>query len=1411
MTTATHITTFGGLISAAFIENVREPGSRQRGFEPASFALPWNPAPKSPAAMEDTIATAWELLLERWDAVRNDPSTGSGHGLPMMDVSQVRTRWLLPLFQLLDFDPVYLRGATVLDPDGKLRFPLSHRGWLREDAPRPELAEGPILHTVIPSQRLDERMAGPRGLKSKSPHDMLQAFLNASQGDHWAVLSNGILLRLLRDYHHTFTKGYVEFDLESILETRNYGDFRALYRLCHASRFLPQGEGEEATLPLEQFYKDSIATGIKVGEDLRGQVRQAIETLGNGFLDGDLIHRLQEDEDLCRRYYGEILHVIYRTLFLLFAEQRGMMPGRDSLYAESYSIARLRARAEGDIPREDDFTDLWEGLKVTFRMVREGVPALGVFGYDGMLFEDAGADGHPPLLEGRSICNSDLLRAIRALTLIEREGVLQRISYADLGVEELGSIYESLLDFTPRVSSHTELIDPSTSLRAGGREIRANSPSASSGLRFFLDPRGSERKTTGSYYTHPSLVNELIKSALLPVARDRLAAAGLPVIEEEAIGEAAAGLLADYAALSEEQRDAGEVALLSIKVCDPAVGSGHFLVKADNALGAELARIRSGDEYPPEAEIQAAKRDVLAHCIYAVDLNPMAVELCKVSLWINASVQDRPLSFLDHHIKCGNSLVGATPELIADGIPYEAFALGIAGDDREVAKRFRAKNRQERRDYEDSAGYQLGLQVTVIETMEDLQRWTELTRLAEDDPKMARERYLEYLTADEHRRKKLEADLWTAAFFWPLPKGTRWAPTFAEFLRLRQQGPKALPAERLLEVESLAEQYRFFHWHLEFPDVFSDDGAPQSGDGGFDVVLGNPPWEMINLMEKEFFADKAPEIANAGTGAQRKRLIGKLARTDPELHIVYTQALRDAENTARYLQNSGRFALTSGGRINTYAVFADLTRQLVAPMARAGIVLPLGIATDYTYRDFFADVVGRGQLISFYDFENREGIFPGVHRNYNFALVTFGGARVPRTESEFAFFMTQFDHLQDDARRFALSSKDLALMNPNTHTVPVFRRRRDAETTRKIYTASPVLNNETDGQNPWAASFIQGLFNMTSDSHLFHTCEQLEERAYVPEGNHYQGDDGQYLPLYEAKMTHQFDHRHGTYEGQTAEQVRKGYCREPGSEDYRNPDFVVLPKHWITEMEVIKAAGDWKRRWFLGFRDITRAVDRRTASFSIIPWAAVGNKIPLILFENARSHEVAAFLANVNAFTFDYVVRQKMGGISLNFYIVKQLPVLPPSRYTSVLLDFIVPRVVELTYTAWDLQPFAQDILDEVGPATWARWFESDHLGSPAPVHTSPPPAWAQGPAYPELGEGPPPFVWDEGRRVRLRAELDALYAHLYGLTRDELAYILDTFPIVRRKDEARWGEYRTKRMVLQKYEVLEPLKGGGE
>jgi hypothetical protein len=401
-------------------------------------------------------------------------------------------------------------------------------------------------------------------------------------------------------------------------------------------------------------------------------------------------------------------------------------------------------------------------------------------------------------------------------------------------------------------------------------------------------------------------------------------------------------------------------------------------------------------------------------------------------------------------------------------------------------------------------------------------------------------------------------------------------------------------------------------------------------------------------------------------------------------------------------------------------------------------------------------------------------------------LLTLTGGEVE--EAEFAFFLHTTDDLAEPERRFALSPDEVALMNPNTGTVPVFRTRQDTELTKKLYRAVPVLVNEETGENPWGVSFLR-MFDMANDSHLFHTREELEAQGFTLVGNCFgQRERGAYL-LYEDWMIHQFDHRYNSHD-----------ASQTPLEQHQKPSFVPMPRYWVGADKVREKIENLPtQRWFVTFRDIARTTDSRTAIFAIIPRAAVSHPVPMVISQKLLKPLGLALFANFNSFVLDFAVRQKLSGYHLTYYNLRQLPVPSPNCYTPDLLDVIVPRVVELTYTAWDLQPFAQDILDEVGEETWARWFDSDHLGSPAPVHDSPPPSWA-------AGDTPAPFVWDEQRRAALRAELDALYAHLYGLTRDELAYILDTFPIVKRKDKAQYGEYRTKRMILERYEETEPL-----
>ena len=1304
MPDTSHITTSGGLISEQFIEGLRQVECADGTCVPETFEV-HGFKPKGRKGLDDDMATAWELLLEVWDGVYRDL-----HG---MDVPSVRRRWLMPLFQVLGFDPEYQRAA--IQAADRLSFKLSHRGWPETKGPH-----APILHMVTPPSKdyadrvpwLDKRAPDAK-FGEKSPHDTLQQYLNVHV-DRWGVVADGVELRLVRDYYHTYTKGYVAFDLESIFESRNYGDFRALYRMAHASRFLPDAEDK---CPLERMYESSLAAGEIVGADLRKNVRIAIETLGNGMLTGDMVTRLQQDARESQEFYREVLTVVYRVLFLLFAEQRGMMPGRNSLYAEEYSISRLRERAEGNVPQRDPHTDLWEGLKVTFQMVEHGVPDLEVFGYNGELF----ADRMTPLINGLACGNAELLQAVRSLTLFERGGVLQRINYAELGVEEIGSVYESLLDYEPRVSTQRESFE--VSVGATSRRETVDVPSG----RFFLDPRGAARKTSGSYYTSPKLVHELIKSALVPVIEDRLAQAG-------------------------EDPSTRETALLNMKVCDPACGSAAFLIAATNTLGQRLAQVRTGDDYPSEKILREARRDVLAHCIYGVDLNPMAVELAKVSLWINAAVTDQPLNFLDHHIRYGNSLIGATPELIEIGVPDDAFK-PVTGDDREVARQIKAKNKRER----ESGQMELGLarkeaKVDFPARLAQVEAMPETTG-AQIEAK--RNAYLALREDAQWKRALTNANLWTAAFFWPQnEKDEKFAPTF-DMVRAFAEGRELQGlATAIQAADAMAALNHWFHWHLEFPEVFSGENP------GFDVVLGNPPWERIKIQEKEWFEWKDPAIAGARNAAERKRMIKNLLEGNPDLAAEFEAAKHDAEAEGRFLRASGRYPLGAQGDINTYVVFTEHGRSILTPTGGMGIIVPAGIATDNTTKELFGSFVESKTLVSLWTIQNEMRIFQEVHHSFRFALLSLSGPKRPVDGVDFVIATWKYDELFEEDRHFTLSREDFRLLNPNTRTCPTFLTKRDAEITKKIYRTCPVLWDEnSDEGNPWSVKFST-MFHMTNDSGLFRTRSQLEGDGYrLEDDGNFIRSESTFLRLYEAKHFFIFNHRHGTFEGVSGEEVEAGYCREL-NEEVVDKDLIVIPRYWVDEKQV-DASYEGNDEWFLSFRGITFKGNIRTLVPGIIPKSAVGNSAPLIEIE-APKWMSSLLYVNLSTFVADFAARQKLSGNNVNFFILKQLPALPPDRYTPEVIAFIKPRVLELVYTAHDMEPFARD-----------------------------------------MGYEGPPFTWDEERRAQLRAELDALYFHLYGLTRDEADYVMETFPIVKRKDEAAYGSYRTKEMILAEFDKL--------
>lgn len=1030
------VTVEGGLFPSDLLDHIAE--GQGDGQQPQDFGL-------ERGRLSDEIQSAFSDAQSYWDSYRRriDRSAEDQH------TGLTRNAWMIPFFGLLGYregDIVFRRESTTV---GGVDYAISHFAGTDDHAPP--------IHILGSQYELHRRP--PQG--GRSPHALVQEFLNRDEA-LWGIVSNGLKLRVLRDSQRMTKPTYIEFDLEGMITGSQYAEFALLYRMLHRSRF-PRGADDAHTCLLERWFEQGIEQGGRVRDRLRDGVEAALEGLGRGFLQHRDSAALREEISSGRYaandYYRELLRLIYRLLFLMVAEERRLLfsaepSDQQRIYDRHYSATQLRDRAAlpGRRGRESErHSDLWQGLLTTFRLFRSDVLAsqLGLYALNGELFGDAACRR----LEGARISNADLLEAVDRLARFDDGQMLRPVNYAALDVEELGSVYESLLDFEPVIDS--------ASLDAPN-------------MWGFRLTAGGGRKSSGSYYTPRELVQELIGSALVPVMKQRLKDAGRD---------------------PEKQEDA----LLSMTVIDPAAGSGHFLLAAARRIARELARVRTGEREPAPEAVRTAMRDVVPSCIYGVDKNEMAVDLCKVGLWIEGHAPGRPLSFLDHHIKHGDSLIGVYDlDVLKDGIPDGAYK-ALTGDDKAVAARMKKVNKQNR------AGQLPMLAESIFSHDARVLGFdfSDLRSLPDSTPRDVEEKAQIYESLRSRDTKwwdlKVACDLWTHAFFAPLTQDS-WIPTSYD---VRQAAQKS-GANPKLEGDAIAAstEHPYFHWPLEFPDVFED--------GGFDVVLGNPPWDRYRLAEREFFATSKPETAAASKGSDRKRMIAALEESDPELFVSYRNALHQAEAQPKFARGSGRFPNGAVGQINLYQLFAELDPALLNSGGRAGLIAPTGLATDNNTKGLFGDYVQNRNIVSFFDFENRN-IFESVHSSYKFSLVTLAGQRLPKP-AEFAFFLHHTSDLADDNCRFTLSAEDFALINPNTGNCPIFRSRRDAELTREIYQKVPVFVDENATPHPprtsvlenpilhdlprherlqplrrraWSVSFRQGVFNITSDSHLF--------------------------------------------------------------------------------------------------------------------------------------------------------------------------------------------------------------------------------------------------------------------------------------------------------------------------------------
>lgn len=1142
--------------------------------------------------------------------------------------------------------------------------------------------------------------------RRRSAASALQDWLNHHEDALWGFCTNGNLLRLMRDNASLTRPAYVEINLREIFEGENFADFAAAWLLLHASRFGSSGN-QVTDCQLERWREAGAKEGVVARDRLRDGVEAALLALGNGFLahpdNAGLRDRLANGELALPVFFGQLLRLVYRLIFLLVAEDRGLLHPPDAdpkackLYAEGYSASALRERTLRRTAWDRHY-DRWEGLLISFLSLANGQPKLGLPALGG-LFENIVPD-----LEGARLDNRALMEAVYRLAWLKEGTNLVPVNWRDMETEELGSVYESLLELTPMLVDHGHGFD-----FAKGEETK-----------------GNQRKTTGSYYTPDSLVQLLLDSALDPVL-DRVQSEAADKVE----------------------------GLLGITVVDPACGSGHFLLGAARRIATRVARARTGG-VASATDYRRALRDVVRCTIHGVDRNPMAVELTKVALWIETVEPGKPLGFLDASILCGDSLLGVFDlEVLRAGIPDTAFK-PLSGDDKNAAKYFDRRNKAEREgqgtlDFTANgstlpAAPPLAASLRAVRTLPE----DSTAQISEKRRKLAAAR-----TEAARENWRIAADLYMASFLLPKKEmpadpGCAMVPTTDHLWRKLSGGQVFGPL--IGATQEIRDHARIFHWPLEFPDVFAR--------GGFDVVIGNPPWERVKLQEQEFFAAREPEIAQARTQHTRGKMIERLRNAalgtrERRLFQEFESAKRIAEASSVFARESGRFPLTGRGDVNTYALFAETALALLSKVGHAGIVVPSGLVTDVTTSRFFSHVVQSRRLISALGFDNQRRLFPSVHPDTPFSLLTMGSSK---NEPEFAAYLLTMSDLADSRRRFRLDFSQILRMNPNTGTAPIFRSARDAELTAKIYSRVPVLIRDESGEtgNLWKLTFHTRIWHMAEDSEHFRTTDQVD------------GPQSQYLPLMEGKLIHQFDHRWSTYEGPVTRDVTNA--------EKSDPAFEPVPRYWVPAGAVKErlAAANWNRGWIMGWRDTTNATNERTLVAAAIPAFGSGHKFPLV-FPHASANHCSALLASMNCLVCDYVARQKLGGTSFTLSLIKQIPVLEPHSFSADGLSFISRRVLELSYTSCSMKPFAAD-----------------------------------------LGYDGPPFPWDEDRRALLRAELDAWYARAYGLTRDELRYILDpadvmgedypseTFRVLKNNETRKYGDYRTRRLVLEAWDRLE-------
>ena len=1228
---------------------------------------------------------------------------------------------------------------------------------------------------------------------SEAPSTQMLRYLTnaaASPGDgmRWGILTNGRHWRLYWQGARSRSEEFFELDLRRIArgECENPEHWRRVFYLMFSRpAFLPVPELDRRT-----FHAHAVNEGrlweARITEELSAELLdESLPELARAVareMSGE-----RTDPGFFERLRDAVTTILFRLLFVLYAEDRGLLPMGNKLYRHE-SLSRMRddiAERMGGTGFSPEVKKCSIDFSILCGAIGQGSKRMGLPPYNGRLFAKNGATGRV------DIPDPVFARLVDKLSRRTVGGKKRRINYRDLSVRHLGAIYERLL-------LHEFVDHPQ-----GGVQAR-------------LNPQ--VRKAGGSYYTPDELTELVIKRTVGPLLAEK----------KRAWDKA----LQRKAPESETRKLDPAEAALNLKICDPAMGSGHFLAAlvdhiADSALEYMAEAHERKRPSPLTAEIEGTRKRIvenartggfkleehlddrllvrrlaLKRVVYGVDKNPWAAELAKLSLWLHTFTVGAPLSFLDHHLRAGDSLFG---EWIESGFRQmekfggTLFPRVFLNSAREAAALMAAVEARPDADVAEVRG-----------SARDYRKFTEANRKLENLLLLVHS--LRWMAADESDLPRKEREkrgndrraalvhLFGNGWGGPAKVLENWA------LPKSKRGPSAdIMREILSRAAELNRRERFLHWESTFPGVWPLKNGEQ-WEGGFDAVVGNPPWERIKLQETEWFKDREPKIAGLKPSSARTDEIERRRKLDDPLIRDFDAASRVAGGAIQVARKCGEYPMLSGGYVNLYSLFVERALGgLVRPNGMVGLLVPSGVYGDKTSSEFFRMMAESRRIAAIYDFENRGHFFREVHRQLKFCAFIAGGKKRKFDKTEGAFFLRSVEEMEDPARRINMEPSDFALMNPNYGNVPIFRSQREMAVTGEIYRRWPVLRAH-GMEGVWPVRYF-AMFNVAGKSGHFRDADELKRDGYYPvSGAAYKRGKERAAPVYVGRTIYHFNHRNASVI-KKADGAMNPYLSEATTlEQLRDAKFSAQPQFWVDESLVTFPEG---LEWAIGLRDVTNATNERGIVASVVPRAAYGHTLPLLFptlpprpasnrkavqrqWEKERDAALAAYradaplyVANLCSFALDYVCRQKMQGGHASLYILEQLPVLPASAYAKKIggktaAQIVRDHVLRLTYTADDMRPFAAD-----------------------------------------MGCKRKPFVWDNDARVHLRARLDALYFILYGIGEEDADFILDTFPIVHRRDRDAHGRELTRELILAYMKALKaddpettvrlpPKRGGG-